>query len=82
MNFARPQRLGCYGHIERIQETRMVKAIHSLKPISMRPTGRPKIRWKDDLKKDIQREKMPNWKSFAQERRRWKEVVEKAKTLH
>jgi hypothetical protein len=32
-------------------ETRMVKAIHSWKPISKRPTGRPKTRWEDDVKK-------------------------------
>jgi hypothetical protein len=51
INFARAQRLGWYGHIERMQETRMVKAIHSGKPISKRPMGRPKIRWEDDDKK-------------------------------
>ena len=25
--------------------------------------------------------KVPNWKTLAQDRRRWKELVEKAKTL-
>jgi len=34
-----------------MQETRMVKAMHSLKSISKRLTGRPKIRWEDDVKK-------------------------------
>jgi hypothetical protein len=29
INFARAQRLGWYGHIERMQDTRMVKAIHT-----------------------------------------------------
>jgi hypothetical protein len=33
----------------------MVKAIHSWKPISRRPIGRPKIRWEDDVRKDIQK---------------------------
>ena len=41
-----------------------------------------KIRWEDDVKKDIQRLKVPNWKTFVQDRIRWKEVVEKAKTQH
>jgi len=59
INFATAQRLGRYGHIERMQETRMVNAIHSWKPISKRPTGRPKIRWEDGVKKDIQRLKVP-----------------------
>jgi hypothetical protein len=33
INFIRARRLGWLGHIERIQETRMVNAIHSWKPI-------------------------------------------------
>ena len=70
ISFARVQRLGWYGRIKRMQETSMVKAINSWKPISKRPTGRPKIRWEDYVKKDIQ------------DRRRWKEVAEKAKTLY
>jgi len=82
INFARAQMLGWYGDIERMQETRMVKAIHAWKHISKRPTGRPKIRWENDDKKDIQRLKVSNWKTFVQERGRWKEVVGKAKTLH
>jgi hypothetical protein len=34
INFARAQRLGWFGHIERMQEIRMFKAIHTWKPIS------------------------------------------------
>jgi hypothetical protein len=60
----------------------MVKAIYTLKPISRRPIGRPKIRWEDDVRKDIQKLKVPNWKILVQNRKRWKELVEKAKTLH
>jgi len=64
-----------------MQETRMVKAIHYWKAISKRPNGRSEIRW-EDVTKDVQRLKVPNGKTFVQDRRRWKEVVEKAKTLH
>jgi len=53
MNFARAQRLGWYSHRGRMQETRMSKAIHAWKPISKRPTGRPSLRWEDDVKKKI-----------------------------
>jgi hypothetical protein len=45
------------------------------------PTGRPKTRWKDDVKKDILKLKVPNWRTLVQNRRRWKGLVEKAKTL-
>jgi hypothetical protein len=42
--------------------------------------GRPKTRWVDDVRKDIQNLKVSNWNTLAQDRR-WKELVEKAKTL-
>ena len=33
-------------------------------------------------RKDIQKSKVPNWKTLVQDRRRWKKLVEEAKTLH
>jgi hypothetical protein len=64
-----------------MQGARMVKAIYSWKPISRRPIGRPKTCWVDDVRKDIQKLKVLSWKTLAQDRRRWKELTEKAKTL-
>jgi hypothetical protein len=61
INFIRAQSLGWLGHVEWMQETRMVKTIHSWKPISRRPIGRPKLRWEDDVRKDIQKLKLTNW---------------------
>jgi hypothetical protein len=75
------QRLSWLGHIERMQGTRMVKAIYSWKSISRRSIGRPKTRCVDDVRKDIQKVNVPNWKTLAQDRGRWRELVEKAKTL-
>jgi len=60
----------------------MVKAIHAWKPISKRPMLRPKLSYEDDVTKDIQRLKVPYWKTLVQDRRRWKEVVGKGRTLH
>jgi len=79
INFISAQRLGCLGHIEKMQKK---KAICSWKPFSRRPTGRPKICWEDDVRKNIQKSKVPNWRTLVQDRRRWEELVEKAKTLH
>jgi hypothetical protein len=49
--------------------------------MSKRSLGRPKTRWVDDVRKDIEKLKVPNWETLAQDRRRCKEMVEKAKTL-
>jgi hypothetical protein len=56
----------------------MVKAIYSWKPMSRRPIGRPKTRWVVDVRKDIQKLKVPNWKTWSWLRRPklYKRVVE------
>jgi hypothetical protein len=51
--------------------------LYSWKPISRRPIGRPKTRWVDDVRKDTQKLKVPNWSTLAQDRRRWNKLVEK-----
>jgi hypothetical protein len=51
IKFFRAQRLSWLGHIERMQGTRMVKAIYSWKPISRRSIRRPKTSWVDDVRK-------------------------------
>jgi hypothetical protein len=33
--------------------------------LSRRPIGRPKTRWVDDVRKDIQKLKVSNWKTLA-----------------
>jgi hypothetical protein len=50
INFIRAQKLSWLGHIERMQRTRMVKAIYSWKPMSRSTIGRPKTRWVDDVR--------------------------------
>jgi len=65
-----------------MQETRMVKEIYSWKAISRTAIGRPKICWEDGVRKDKQKSKVPNWKNLVQDRRRWKELVQKIKTLY
>jgi len=47
-----------------------------------RPIGRPKIRWEDDVLEDIKGMNVRNWKNVAQNRDRWKKVIEQARTLN
>jgi hypothetical protein len=45
-----------------------------------RLTGRPKNRWEDDVRKDLQTMKIKNWKKSALNRDSWKTTVERTKT--
>jgi hypothetical protein len=51
-----------------------------LSPALTRSLGRPKNRWEDDVKSDIRKMKITNWRDCIKNRSKWKEFVEKAKT--
>ena len=64
----RKQRLNWLGHVERMTEDNNVKKIKRWKPIAKRPTGRPKLRWEDDVLEDIKNMNARNWKKVVQDR--------------
>jgi hypothetical protein len=63
-------------------ENNIVQRIKIWKPMSKRPTDRPKTRWEDDVLEDTKNMNVRNWKKVAQNRDSWKKVVEQAKTLY
>jgi hypothetical protein len=58
----------------------MVKKVCEWSPALKRSLGRPKNRWEDDVKNDITRMKITNWKDCIRNRIKWKKLVEKTKT--
>ena len=54
-------------------EDNIVQKIKRWKPMSKRPTGRPKTRWEDDVLEDIKSINISNWKKAAQNRDSWQE---------
>ena len=59
-----------------------VKNIKRWKPMSKKPIGRSKIRWEDDVLEYMKSMNVCNWKKVAQNRDRWKKVVEQAGILN
>jgi hypothetical protein len=58
----------------------MVKKVYEWSPALTRLLGRPKNRWEADVKSDITRMKITNWKDCIRNWTKWKKLVEKAKT--
>jgi hypothetical protein len=58
----------------------LLKKVYEWAPALTRSLGRPKNRWEDDVKSDITKMKITNWKDCIRNRPKWKEFVEKAKT--
>jgi hypothetical protein len=80
INQIRAQILSWFGHVRRMSDDRMVKKIYKWKPINTRLQGRLKSRWDDNVKQDICKMKIKNWTVCVQNRGKWRDVVEKAKT--
>jgi hypothetical protein len=66
-------------HVERMPQQRENTRIYKWKPFASRPTGRPKIRWEDDIRKDLQTMRIKNWKKGVLDRDSWKTIVEQTK---
>jgi hypothetical protein len=62
--------------------TRTVKKIFNWRPLTKRSQRRLKYRWEGNIKQDICQLKIQNWVACVQDRGKWKEVIEKAKTFN
>ena len=65
------------GHVARMGENRGVHRVLVGKPEGKRPLGRPRRRWEDNIKMDIQEvgEVRGDWMKLAQDRDRWRALV-------
>jgi hypothetical protein len=61
------------------EERETLKNTYTWKLMLSRPVGRPKIRWMDNVLKDIQAMKIVNWKGSAQDINKRNSIVEQAK---
>ena len=67
------------GHVERMIEERAVKRLYQNTPEGSRSVGRPRLRWMDDVREDLRRMGVTNWRIRAHRGDDWKIVVKEAK---
>ena len=65
------------GHVARMGEDRGVQSVLVRKPEGKRPLGRPRRRWEDNIKMDIQKVGggRGDWMELAEDRDRWRALV-------
>jgi hypothetical protein len=65
------------GHVARMGEKRGAYWILVGRPEGRRPLGRPRRRWEDNIKTDLQKVGWGgiNWIELAQDRDRWRALV-------
>jgi hypothetical protein len=72
------RRMRWAGHVAHMGEDRGVHRVLVGKPEGKRPLGRPRRRWEDNIKMDLQeveRGGREDWMVLAQDRDRWRALV-------
>ena len=77
------RRMRWAGHVARMGEERGVHRVLVGKPDGKRPLKRPRRRWKDNIKTDLQEVGggCGDWMELAQDRDRWRALVSTVRNL-
>jgi hypothetical protein len=79
----KPRRMRLAGHVVRMGEERGVHRVLVWKPELKRPLVRPRRRWEDNIKMDVEEVGggRGGWMELAQDRDRWRALVSTVKNL-
>ena len=77
MQVIKLRRMKWAGHAARMEEGRGVHKVLVGKPDCKRPLGRPRRKWEDNIKMDLQEvgRGCGDWMELAQDRDRWQAFV-------
>ena len=77
MRVIKSRRMRWAGHVARMGEEREVYRVLQEKPEGRRPLGRPRRRWVDNIRMDLQGVGCVymDWIGLAQDRDRWRTLV-------
>ena len=69
LRYIKYKRLSWLGHVERMTNERVAKTIYKWKLYATRLKGRPRVRWEDDVRNNLRKMGVTNWKQRTQERK-------------
>jgi len=74
---AKSRRTRWMGHVARMGEGRSVHRVLVGKPEGRRPLERPRLRWENNIKTDLQEVGggLGDWMDLAQDRDRWRAIM-------
>jgi hypothetical protein len=79
VSFIRINRLRRIGHVNRMDNKRMVYQVFANQPQGRWPKGRPKSRWWVCVYSDIRKWKIRNWEQRSKNREDWMRSIKEAK---
>jgi hypothetical protein len=82
-NVVKSKRMRWSGYVAHMREERGLHKVLVRKPERKRPLGRPRRRWEDNIKMDLQEigRGCGEWIEYAQNRDRWRAFVSTVKHL-
>jgi len=67
------------GHLERMEEDRMLKKIFTQELEGTKRRGRPRKGWREEAERDLQVLGVRRWRELVTDRTKWKDTVRQAK---
>ena len=61
VRFIKEQRIKRLGHMQRMDQARPNRKLPDWKPMGIRPVGRPRQRWQEDVMADLKKLNVKNW---------------------
>ena len=74
------RRLRWAGHVIRSDHSRIIKSVWEKSPDGKRSRGGPRMRWQDNIQRDLESLGVQNMETAAQDRTVWRRIVREVKT--
>jgi hypothetical protein len=78
----RLNRLGWFGHVQRLEENRIPKRELNTNLGTARMRGRPRNRWQDEVREDGRIVGKKGWQEKVRNREEWKKLLRTARNCH
>jgi hypothetical protein len=79
VRFVKARKISWTGHVERMVDSRIPKGVMREKIYTRRRTGRPKVRWLDDVQEELREMGIEGWRRKARNRDHWRRTAQEAK---
>jgi hypothetical protein len=79
VRYIKAQRISWIGHIVKMCKERTVKRITERRLIAIRRIGRPRYRWEDDVRANVEKMKIQNWLSCLRIEKHGRELMSRPK---
>ena len=72
------QRLRWLGHVERMETNAPARKVFESTPEGRRSRGRPRLRWRTQVERDLNQLCVRNWRQLAKDRAGWRRLLVEA----